>query len=132
MGPVKNVAAKYWVSYYLVYVGAVSFALWLYPPWQEQGKEVIYLLAAIFGAAAGFALLVAIILEVIGRMVLLIPSAVKKLKDEGRKEGRKEGRLEERKRIKDALAQLREREGVAVQVPPEVIKILQGEPNDRP
>ena len=33
-------------------------------------------------------------------MVLLIPAAWKKAKDEGREEGREEGRLEERERLK--------------------------------
>ncbi len=46
-------------------------------------------MAAIFGAAAGIALLAAIVLEVTGRMVLLIPKAWNRAKREGRAEQRK-------------------------------------------
>ena len=50
----------------------------------------MYLLAAIFGAAADIALLAAIVLEVSGRrMVLLIPKAWNRAKREGRAEQRK-------------------------------------------
>ena len=106
----------------------MGVGLWKYPPFQEHGNEVIYLLAAIFGAAAGLALLVAILLEVTGRMVLLIPAAIKKYRDEGREEGRAEGREQgreqERQRIIEVLGRLSERNGGEVQVTPdEVIKI---------
>ena len=81
---VKRVARNYWVAYYLVYAGGVAVALCRY--WRQVSRdEGILWLAAIFGASAGSALLVAILLEVIGRMVLLIPAAVKKLKEEGRR-----------------------------------------------
>ena len=75
--------------------------------------------------SAGSALLVAIFLEVMGRMVLLIPAAWKKIKDQGIKEGRAEGRAEERQRILDAVEQLGD------QVPPEILDILRGESDRR-
>ena len=58
-------------------------------------------------------------------MVLLIPAAVKKLKEEGRKEGRKE----ERQRIRAALANwAAPADGEpALLAPEEVMKILQDE-----
>ncbi len=135
MESVRKVAGSYWVAYYLVYLAGVGVGLWKYPPFQEHGNEVIYLLAAIFGAAAGLALLVAILLEVTGRMVLLIPAAIKKYREEGRKvgreegreEGREQGREQERQRIIEELGNLSERNGGGVQVTPdEVIKILRG------
>ena len=62
-----------------------------------QRDDWLYPLAAIFGASVGVALLVAISVEVTGKLVLLIPAAVKKIKDSGHEEGRQEqlDRLEE-------------------------------------
>jgi hypothetical protein len=51
-------------------------------------------LAAIFGLSVGTALMVAILVEVTGRMVLLIPQTIRKIREEGRKEGREEGQRE--------------------------------------
>ena len=112
-----------------MYVIAVGFGIWRYRPLQETGKDELYALVAVFALAAGIALLAAILLEVIGRMVLLIPAEIKRLKELGRKEGLEEGRtvgrVEERQRILDEVAQLGD------QVPPEILKIVQGEPDDR-
>ncbi len=81
---VKQVARNYWLVYYAVYVGGVAAGLGRY--WQRLAAEDgIFWLAAIFGASAGSALLVAILLEVLGRMVLLIPAAIKKYKEAGRR-----------------------------------------------
>ena len=125
---VKRVFRNYWLVYYVVYVGGVALGLARYWP-QLTAHDGILWLAAIFGVSAGSALLVAIFLEVIGRMVLLIPAAWKKIKDqgiqEGRAEGRAEGRTEERQRILDAVEQLGD------QVPPEVLEILRGESDRR-
>ena len=83
----------YWIIYYLVYVVAVIVLLAL--NWRNFTVEsYVYLLAAIFGAALGTALFVAIVSEGIGYMVLLIPRRIKQLKDEGREEGREEGQRE--------------------------------------
>ena len=95
----RNAVGQYWVIYYLVYVCGVGVGLWRH--WDDlRGDEGIYLLAAIFGVAVGIALLAAIVVEVIGRMVLLIPAAWNKAKAEGRAEGR----VEERKRLKKEYA----------------------------
>ena len=90
----------YWVLYFAAYVVAIIVLGWHY--WDEltTGVNWIYLLAAIFGVAAGAASAIAIVAETGGRLVLLIPAAAKKLinlgRDEGRAEGREEGRLEGR------------------------------------
>jgi predicted transposase YdaD len=59
-------------------------------------------------------------------MVLLIPSEIKRLREQGRKEGRQEGRQEERQRIVDALRQLGEREdgSIHITLTPETIALL--------
>ena len=108
----------YWVVYFAGYVLAVGALVWIY--WDAlQEENRIYLLAAIFGVAAGGASVFAITVEIGGRLVLLIPAAVKKLKAEGEEIGLqkgeeiglKRGREEERaaweawlKRMKDAQA----------------------------
>lgn len=120
----KRLIEKYWVVYYIVYVVGVVVILAM--QWQKLQADVdpIFRLAAIFGVSAGSASLLAIVSEVIGRMVLLIPSAVKKLKEAGRKEGLEEGRVEgrdaERARIQEVLDGLDEGE------PSEVIEKLRG------
>ena len=130
MSEIKTAAEKYWVIYYLIYLGLSGAGLWYYWPrllyyWRQplMQNDSVYLLAAIFGAAMGIALAVAILLEVSGRMVLLIPAAVRKIKAEGRKEGR----TSERQRIGDALAQLGVQEGSGGEVTlskAELLKIL--------
>lgn len=133
MDTAKTAAERYWIIYYLVYLAVSGAGLWYYWPrllwyWRQPVMEndSVYLLAAIFGAAVGIALGVAILLEVGGRMVLLIPAAVKKLKAEGREE--------ERQRIRAALAELGVQEGGSGQAmlsKAEVLKILQGEGESR-
>ena len=89
-------------------------------------NDSVDLLAAVFGTAVGTALGVAILLEVGGRMVLLIPAAVKKLKAEGRQE--------ERQRIRAAVAELVVQKGGSEQAmisKEEILKILQGEGESR-
>jgi hypothetical protein len=128
--PLRSIAERYWVVYYLVYVAGVGIGLSRYHPLQEQGKDELFALVGIFALAAGLALLVAIILEVLGRMVLLIPSEIKRLREQGRKEGRQEGlqegRREERQRIVDALRQIGEREdgSIHITLTPETIALL--------
>ena len=146
MSEIKTAAEKYWVIYYLIYLGLSGAGLWYYWPrllyyWRQppMQNDSVYLLAAIFGTAMGIALAVAILLEVSGRMVLLIPAAVRKIKAEGRKEGievgevrgrkegRKEGQASERQRISNALAQLGVQEGSGGEVTlskAELLKIL--------
>lgn len=124
---IKRAARNYWVAYYLVYVAGVAVSLWRYWPRLLRDDGILWL-AAIFAVSAGIALLAAIFLEVLGRMVLLIPAAIKKIKDEGRREGRRE----ERRRIAEVLRQAGEREdgSVHITLTPEVLKLLTGEIDD--
>lgn len=83
---------KYWVFYYIVFLAVLVFLLvrhWDALKW--EGESYVLLLAAIFGVAAGSALTFTICTEFGGRMVLLIPAAVRKLKAEGKAEGVREG-----------------------------------------
>lgn len=83
---------KYWVFYYIVFLAVLVFLLarhWGALKW--EGESYVLLLAAIFGVAAGSALTFTICTEFGGRMVLLIPAAVRKLKAEGKAEGVREG-----------------------------------------
>lgn len=86
----------YWVLYFAGYVIAILVMGWLHWGDLRDGANRVYLLAAIFGVAAGAASAVAIIVEVGGRLVLLIPAAVRKILEQGREEGREEGRMKER------------------------------------
>ena len=125
MDPLRSIAERYWVVYYLVYVAGVAFGASRYHPLREQGKDELFALVAIFALAAGLALLVAIIMEVLGRMVLLIPAEIKRLREQGRREGRRE----ERRRIVEVLRQAGEREdgSVHITLTPEVMKLLMGD-----
>ena len=119
MERVKTATERYWVFYYLVYIASSVFGVCWY--WERLLRyDWVLWLAAIFGASVGFALFVAIILEVSGRMVLLIPNAIRKIKAEGR--------AEERKRIRTALSELGIREGQEPVTlnPDEVLKVLHG------
>ena len=87
--------SRYWVVYYLVYLGAVCTLLLLYwGNWQE--RDWLTLLAAVFAVSAGIAATTAIVAEFGGRIMLLIPATVRRLRAEGREEGRVEGRVEGR------------------------------------
>ena len=142
MSDVKSAAERYWVIYYLVYLAAAGVGLWRYWPrllwyWRQPllQDDSIYLLGAIFGTALGIALAVAIILEVSGRMVLLIPATVKKIMARGHAEGKVEGREEERERIGAALAEYGIHEGSNAPIPfgsDELLKILNGDVRGKP
>ena len=89
---------KYWVIYYIVFLAVLAYLLrrhWAALDWSDE--SYLFLLAAIFGVAAGTALTVTIISEFGVSMVLLIPSTYKWIKENGRKEGRQEGLAEGRK-----------------------------------
>ena len=86
----------------------------------------VYLLAAIFGSAAGGAAVFTIIVEAGGYLVLLIPARIKKLKNEG---------SEERdKRYAEALARFGYVEDGArvLKFTPEVQRFLDGEEVEAP
>ena len=94
----RAIEGKYWVVYYLVYAVGVATGLALYWPeitgYYTPKDERLFLLAGIVGLAAGTALMSVIIVEVTGRMVLLIPAAWRKAKAEGHAEGHAEGLVE--------------------------------------
>ena len=120
----KRIAGRYWGAYYCIYVAGIACGTWLYQD-RLAGDDGFLWLAAIFAVAAGCVSLVVIFVEAIGRMVLLIPAAWKKIKEQGIKEGREEGRAEERQRILNEVAQLGD------QVPPEILKIVKAESENR-
>ena len=101
----KRLIEQYWVVYYIVYVVAVVTIVVLQWGKLQADADPIFRLAAIFGVSAGIASFLAIVSEVFGRMVLLIPDAVRKLrasgKAEGLEEGLVEGRKEERERMQE-------------------------------
>ena len=96
----RVITGGYWGAYYLVYVLGVAFLVYYF--WDELlfletrhlYVETLFLIGAIYAVSAGTALFVAIIVEVTGRMVLLIPRAWNRAKDEGRAEGLAQGRTE--------------------------------------
>ena len=121
MERVKTATERYWVFYYLVYIASSVFGVCWY--WERLlCYDWVLWLAAIFGASVGFALFVAIILEVSGRMVLLIPNAIKKI------------RADERKRIRTALVELagKQEDGQGTVSIDEALKILQDDAARRP
>ena len=119
---IRNVAGHYWVGYYLVYVAVAAAGAVTYRRSLLQGAdtEPIYTLAAILGSAAGLAALTAILLEVLGRMVLLIPNAVTKILEKGRREGREA----EQERIRRLM------QDHGVSITPEQAQILFEKPKD--
>ena len=76
-------------------------------------RDALYVVSDICAASAGTALFIAIIVEVTGRMVLLIPRAWNRAKAEGRAEAlaeerdraKAEGRAKERDRVRAILSQ---------------------------
>ena len=118
----------YWVIYFQAYLAAVALLLWLYWGDLTGGDRLmrVYLLAAIFGSAAGGSAVFTIIVEAGGYLVLLIPARIKKLKNEGRKEADK--RLNE---AKERFGYVRN--GVRVlEFTPEVQRFLDGEDVEAP
>ena len=133
----RRAVGEYWIAYYLFYVAIAALGCWLNRSrlqWSQLLREdQVYLLAAIFGSAAGIALLAAIILEVTGRMVLLIPKAWNRAKEEGRREERKRLKKEYKTRYREAYERFGiEVDGVLV-LPrtPEVERFLAGETDER-
>ena len=106
-GIIKRLIEKYWVVYYIVYVVGVVVIVAMQWGKLQADVDPIFRLAAIFGVSAGIASFIAIVSEVFGRMVLLIPDAVRKL--------RKSGRQEERALVRGVLARLDDG------VPPEIV-----------
>ena len=88
IGIMSHLFRIYWIIYYLAYLIALALLFWLY--WgnlmNSDGNTRIFLLAAIFGTAVGVALALAILAEIGGRIVLLIPARIRELKRQGRRE----------------------------------------------
>ncbi len=103
--------------------------------WQE---DWVSLLADILGVALAGAVVFTIFSEVLGKMVLLIPKAVRKIRDEGRAEGQAEGRAEEqeaqRRRREEALRRFGvEENGVSrLTFTQEVLDFLDGKGEEQP
>ena len=82
----------YWVIYYLAFV--VGVLVWGWPIWTSWRWSYLHTenpafskIVDVYGMAAGTAVLVAIFLEVGGRIMLLIKPAVEALLEKGRQEG---------------------------------------------
>lgn len=95
---------------------------WNSPKWSE---DRLTLMAAIFGVAGGASLTFAIVTELGGRMVLLIPDAIRKIKEAGRKEQRQA----QQRRRKEAYERFGVEVNGIVMLPrtPEVEAFLNGE-----
>ena len=134
----------YWVIYFQAYLAAVGLLLWHYWGHLMGGDELVrvYLLAAIFGSAAGGSAVFTIIVEAGGYMVLLIPARIKKLKNEGREEGievglvkgREEGQQARDKRYAEAMERFGYVDNGArvLKFTPEVRRFLAGEEVEAP
>ena len=99
---------KYWVLYYVVYAGLSVFhliQLWNRLPQESRSDRVVAFfgttgaLSDAFGTSAGIAVLFLVFVEGIGRMALLIPATIKRIKREGKREERRASR----QRMKEAL-----------------------------
>ena len=109
---IRKFIGEYWIIYYLSYPIFAAILLWLHrysPRWPE---DWVSLLADILGVALAGAIAFTIFSEVLGKMVLLIPKAVQKIRDEGEAEGRAKGHAEGRQegRAEEQEAQLARRE----------------------
>jgi predicted acyltransferase len=92
-----------WIGYYIVFAAGVAILLYRHN-WTLAQWDDVDLLGDVFSTAGGEALLVVIIVEVLGRMVLLIPKTVKAILERGREEGREEQRKRMLEAYRDAVA----------------------------
>ena len=115
MKRIERIVESYWIGYYIVFAAGVAILLYRHN-WTLAQWDDVDLLGDVFSTAGGEALLVVIIVEVLGRMVLLIPKTVKAILEKGREE--------ERRRILEAY-----RDAVArgdIDGGPEIEKVLFG------
>ena len=82
----KQFLDTYWVIYFIGYLVALAVQLWMDWGSLAQGDNAGTRLAVMYGVAAGSASAFAILAEVGGIIVLLIPRRVRQLKQEGGKE----------------------------------------------
>lgn len=108
MRNVERILGSYWIGYYFVYLVAVLILLYRHN-WTLAQWDDVELLSNVFSTAAGYALVAVVVVEGLGRMVLLIPKTVRSILNKGRGEGRQE----ERKRMRAAY-----REAYARGIPP--------------
>ena len=94
MRNVERILGNYWIGYYFVYLVAVLILLYRHN-WTLAQWDDVELLSNVFSTAAGYALVAVVVVEGLGRMVLLIPKTVRSILNKGRVEGRQE----ERKRM---------------------------------
>ena len=116
MRNIERILGNYWIGYYLVYLVAVLVLMYRHD-WTLAQWDDVELMSDIFSTVVGYALLAAVVVEGLGRMVLLIPKTVKAIMAkghaeghaEGLTEGRTEGRKKEQKRMLSALREARAR-----------------------
>ncbi len=103
MGRAFHFVEDYWIFYYLVFLATTGVLFWQHWGALRWGDESsTHLMASIFESALGVSIVVAMVVEVTGHMVLLIPRRVRKLREQGREEGRQQGREEGREEGREA------------------------------
>ena len=88
MRNVERILGNYWIGYYAVYLVAVLVLLYRHD-WTLAQWDDIELLSNVFSTAAGYALVAVVVVEGLGRMVLLIPKTVRSILNKGRQQERK-------------------------------------------
>ena len=88
MKRIERIVESYWIGYYIVFAAGVAILLYRHN-WTLAQWDDVDLLGDVFSTAGGEALLVVTIVEVLGRMVLLIPKTVKAILEKGREEERR-------------------------------------------
>ena len=136
MERIERVLNNYWIGYYIVFAACAGVYLYRHN-WELSQWDNVGLLSDIFGASAGIALLVVISVEVLGRMVLLIPKTVRAILEKGKAEGRAEGKVEEREaqrqRVNEAYARFGIKVDGVLALPntPEVKEFLRGNSDEK-
>ena len=88
MQNVERILGNYWIGYYFVYLVAVLILLYRHN-WTLAQWDDVELLSNVFSTAAGYALVAVVVVEGLGRMVLLIPKTVRSILNKGRQQERK-------------------------------------------
>ena len=128
MERIERVLNNYWIGYYIVFAACAGVYLYRHN-WGLSQWDNVSLLSDIFGASAGVALLVVISVEVLGRMVLLIPKTVRAILERGKAEGREA----QSRRVNEAYERFGvEVDGVqALPNTPEVKEFLRGDSDEK-
>ena len=88
MQNIERILGNYWIGYYFVYLVAVLVLLYRHN-WTLAQWDDVELLSNVFSTAAGYALVAVVVVEGLGRMVLLIPKTVRSILNKGRQQERK-------------------------------------------